>query len=157
MSPIKTINIKIALEKKALLLLLSKKLSQYLSCNEIICRITLPLRWILKEKKLYGPFLWMGLNCLQAIEPLRRDSLLFITKSPEVPGTHLIDPGTHLIDLGRMKGWVDLGATQWFWTRKPWIGNPVPYASVRNELSLIVGYIMHWLNYTKDKSRSCRK
>ena len=114
MSPIKTINIKIALEKKALLLLLSKKLSQYLSCNEIICRITLPLRWILKEKKLYGPFLWMGLNCLQAIEPLRRDSLLFITKSPEVPGTHLIDPGTHLIDLGRMKGWVDLGATQWF-------------------------------------------
>ena len=32
---------------------------------------------------------------------------LFTTK---FPGT----PGTHLIDLRRMKGWVDLGATQWF-------------------------------------------
>ena len=30
-------------------------------------------------------------------------------------------PGTHFIDLGRMKGWVDLGATQWFWTRDPWM------------------------------------
>ena len=24
------------------------------------------------------------------------------------------------------KGWVDLGATQRFWTRDPWIGNPAP-------------------------------
>ena len=23
-------------------------------------------------KKLYGPFLWMGFNCLKATEPLRR-------------------------------------------------------------------------------------
>ena len=36
-------------------------------------------------------------------------------------------PGTHFIDLGRMKGWVTLGATHWFWTRDPWIGNPAPY------------------------------
>ena len=35
-------------------------------------------------------------------------------------------PCTHLIDLGRIKDWVDLGATQWFWTREPWIRNPVP-------------------------------
>ena len=33
--------------------------------------------------------------------------LLFTTKFPEIPGTFLID-------LGRMKGWVDLGAIQWF-------------------------------------------
>ena len=24
-----------------------------------------------------------------------------------------------------LKGWIDLGATQWFWTGEPWIGNPV--------------------------------
>ena len=30
--------------------------------------------------------------------------------------------GTHFLDLGRMKGWFDLGATQWFWTRDTWIG-----------------------------------
>ena len=41
------------------------------------------------------------------LEPLRGGSLLFTTKSPEIPGTHFID-------LGRMKGWVDLGATRWF-------------------------------------------
>ena len=57
--------------------------------------------------KLYGPFLWVGFNCLKATEPLQGDSLLFTTKFPEIPGTHLID-------LGRIKGWVDLGATQWF-------------------------------------------
>ena len=49
------------------------------------------------KKKLYGPFLWMRFNCLEATEPLRGDSLLFTTKSPG-------GPGTHLIDLGRMKG-----------------------------------------------------
>ena len=31
------------------------------------------------------------------LEPLRGDRLLFTTKSPKIPGTHLIDPG-------RMKG-----------------------------------------------------
>ena len=41
------------------------------------------------------------------LEPLRGGSLLFTIQSPGVPGTQLID-------LGRMKGWVDLGATQWF-------------------------------------------
>ena len=51
------------------------------------------------------------------LESLRGGSLLFTTKFPEIPGTHFID-------LGRMKGWVDFGATQWFWTRDPWIGNP---------------------------------
>ena len=46
-------------------------------------------------------------------------SLLFTTKSPE-------SSGSHFIDLRRMKGWVDLRATQWFWTRDPWIGNLAP-------------------------------
>ena len=54
-------------------------------------------------------FLWMGFNWLKAIEPLRGDSLLFTTKFPEIPGTDLIDLDRH---------WVELGAIQWFWTRK---------------------------------------
>ena len=44
---------------------------------------------------------------------------LFLIKSPGLPGTHLIDHGS-------MKGWVDLGATQWFCIRDAWNGNPAP-------------------------------
>ena len=62
---------------------------------------------VLNKRKLYRPFLWMGFNCLKATQPLQGGSLLFTTKFPEIPGTHLID-------LGRMKDLVDLGATQWF-------------------------------------------
>ena len=36
------------------------------------------------------------------------DSLLFTTKSPGVINAHFIN-------LGRIKGWVDLRATRWFW------------------------------------------
>ena len=64
----------------------------------------------------------MGFNCLKATDPLRRSSLLFTTKFPNIPDTHLID-------LGRMKVWVDLGATKWFWIRYPWIGYPAPWES----------------------------
>ena len=46
-------------------------------------------------------------------------SLLFTNKFPEIPGTHFIN-------LGRIKDWVNLAVTQWFWTRDPWIGNPAP-------------------------------
>ena len=49
------------------------------------------------KKKLCGPLLWMGFNCLKATEPLRGGSLLFTTKFLEIPGTHLIN-------LRRMKG-----------------------------------------------------
>ena len=31
---------------------------------------------------------------------------------------------THFTDLRRMKGWVHLGATQWFWKQNSWTGNP---------------------------------
>ena len=44
------------------------------------------------KKKLYGPFLWIGFNCLKLIKPL-----LFTNKSPEIPGTYLIN-------LGKIKG-----------------------------------------------------
>ena len=49
--------------------------------------------------KLYDPFLWMGFNCLKAMQLLQGDSILFTTRSQEGPQTHLIDLG-----LGRMKG-----------------------------------------------------
>ena len=45
----------------------------------------------MKNLKLYGPFLWMGFNCLEATDPLQGGSLPFSTQSPEVPGTHLIN------------------------------------------------------------------
>ena len=48
----------------------------------------------------------MGFNCLKATEPLQGGSLLS-TKFPEIPGTCLID-------LGKIKGWVNFGAKQWF-------------------------------------------
>lgn len=52
---------------------------------------------------------------------LRGDSLLFTGMSLEIPDAPLID-------LWRMKGWVDLGATKWFWTQDPSTANPVPYS-----------------------------
>ena len=62
------------------------------------------------------PFYGWG-STVSRLEPLRGASLLFTTKFPKIRGTHFID-------LWRMKGWVDLGATQWIWTRDPRIGNP---------------------------------
>ena len=53
------------------------------------------------------------------LEPLQGGSLLFTTNFPEIPGTHFVD-------LGMMAGWVNLGASKWFWTWDPWIGNPAP-------------------------------
>ena len=58
-------------------------------------------------RKLRGPFLWMEFNCLKTTEPLRGGGLFFRSQFPEITGAHLID-------LGRTKGQVDLGATQWF-------------------------------------------
>ena len=73
----------------------------------------------IKNFKLYSPFLWAGFHCLKATEPLQGDNLLFTTKCPEISGAQLIN-------LWRMNGWVNLGATQWFWTQNPWIGNLAP-------------------------------
>ena len=60
-----------------------------------------------------GPFYGWD-STASRLEPLQGGSLCFTTKSREIPGTHFID-------FGRMKGRVDLGATQWFGTRDPWI------------------------------------
>ena len=36
-------------------------------------------------------FSWIGFNYLKATEPLQEGSFLFVTKSSEIPGTHMID------------------------------------------------------------------
>ena len=43
----------------------------------------------------------------QGYRATQEDGLLFTTWSPAVPSTHLIN-------IGKMKGRVDRGATQWF-------------------------------------------
>ena len=37
-------------------------------------------------------YVWIGFTCLKIIEPQHVNSLLLTTKSPKVPGTHLINP-----------------------------------------------------------------
>ena len=61
------------------------------------------------------PFYGWG-STASKLEALRGGSLRFTTKSPEIPGTHFID-------LGKIKGWVNLGATKWFWTWGAQTGN----------------------------------
>ena len=58
-------------------------------------------------------------STVSRLEQLWGGSLPFTNKFPEIPGTHFIN-------IGRIKDWVNLGVTQWFWTRDPWIGNPAP-------------------------------
>ena len=62
-----------------------------------------------------APFYGWG-STASKLEALRGGSLCFTTKSPEILGTHFID-------LRKIKGWVNLGATKWFWTWGPWTGN----------------------------------
>ena len=53
------------------------------------------------------------------LEPLWGGSLLFTTKFPEISGTHFVG-------LGRMKGWVDLGAIRMgFWMWSFYLVNPI--------------------------------
>ena len=56
-----------------------------------------------------------GVQVPQDYRPTKRRQLLFTTKFPEIPGTHLID-------LGRMKGCFDLGVTRSFEHRTPGLG-----------------------------------
>ena len=72
-----------------------------------------------KEKQNFMAFFYGWGSTSSRLEPLRGGRLLFTTKFPKFPGTHFIN-------LRKMKGWVNLRAIQWFWTRDPWIGNPAP-------------------------------
>ena len=61
----------------------------------------------------------MVLNCFKATESLQGESLFFNNKFSG-------DPGTPLIDLGRMKGWANFEAPQWFWIWNSYDGNLAP-------------------------------
>ena len=63
-------------------------------------------------KKLYGPFLWKGFNCLKATEPLRGSSLLLMTKFSEIPSTHLIEDG-RLSRPGSRPAVLNTGPLDW--------------------------------------------
>ena len=65
--------------------------------NAVLIRLSL-------KKNFMAPFYGWG-SAASRLEPLRGGSLPFTTQFPE-------DPSAHFIDLGRMKGYVDLGATQ---------------------------------------------
>ena len=84
----------------------------------IYCPVCHVVNFVIKKnfKNFMVPFYGWNSTALR-LEPLQGGSLLFTTKFPEIPGTHFIN-------LGRMNGWVDLGATQRFWTQDLWIWNP---------------------------------
>ena len=83
-----------------------------------------------KKKKIFMvPFYGWG-STASRLKALWGGSLLFTTEFLE-------SPGTRFINLGRMKGWVNLGATQWIWTRDPWIGNPEPWPVGHYSLLLV--------------------
>ena len=59
-----------------------------------LLRVPMPMLLLLskiKEKKLYGSFLWISVNCFQAAGSLQKGILLLTTKFYGVPGNHLID------------------------------------------------------------------
>ena len=87
--------------------------------------------WYFK-KHFMAPFRFYS---LKSTEPLQRGSLLFFTQFRKIPGTHLIN-------LGRMKGWLDLGATRWFWTQDHWIGNPAIQLFFRCWYSMKARYVV---------------
>ena len=53
-----------------------------------------------------APFYCWGSN-FSRLQSHYKKAVYFTIQFPGVPDTQLID-------IGRMKGWVDLGATQWF-------------------------------------------
>ena len=73
----------------------------------------LPKKFFLK--KLYGPFLGTGFNCLKDTEPLRGDWSLFTLRSPG-------GPGTHFMKLKRMKTESTLQPFTGFEPWTPWLG-----------------------------------
>ena len=76
----------------------------------------------IKKTLTLWPLFMDGVQLSQGCRATTRRQFPFYHSVPRILGV----PGTPLIALGRMKDWVDLGATQWFRTWGPWIGNPAP-------------------------------
>ena len=97
------------------------------SAEHITLYITM-YNYIIKVICIYNftvPF-YEWVSTASRLEPLRGGSLLCKTKFPEIPDTHFIN-------LGRKKGWVDLGTSQWFRTRNHWIGDPALHNILENK------------------------
>ena len=76
--------------------------------------LQLKMQLVVGYIKSYGPFLWIGFNCLKARAASRRQFTFYHS----VPRNSWYS----FINLGRMKGWVDLEVTQGFWTWSPGLG-----------------------------------
>ena len=83
-----------------------------------------------------NPFYRWG-SLASRIEPLRECSLIFTTKYPEIPGTYFIS-------LRRMKDWVNLGATLWFWTQRPLNCKPCTLTNTPLGNTFWLYYSVHW-------------
>ena len=75
--------------------------------NAMLMKLTMILYLKLKTLK----SLW-SLLLMDQVQLSQGYRVTMRSKSPEIPGTHLID-------FRRMKGWVDLGDTQWVWILGP--------------------------------------
>ena len=82
--------------------------SKYASVSDLEYTRVLNMPWlhrVLNKKNFTTPFYGCS-STAPRLEPLRRGSLLFTTKFPDIPGAHFTS-------LRRMKDWAELGATQW--------------------------------------------
>ena len=103
-----------------------------------------------------APFYGWGSTVSRLQKPLRGDNWLFTSRSPWLPGTHLVG-------LGRMKDWVDLGTISGFEPGTPGLGiqhlippgyvwtNTVQFQwdTVRATDSFSAQSIFHSTSYTK--------
>ena len=89
-----------------------------------------------KLLKTLWPFFMDGVQLPRGYRAIR-DSLLFTTKFPETPGTHFTD-------LGRMKGWVNLGATQQIWTQESSLLTPRPMLHDNSTHVKSISLKWHW-------------
>ena len=77
------------------------------------------IRWVNKKKKALWPLFMDGVQLLQGYSHFEEA----VYSLHEVPRNTWYS----IYRLGRMKGYVALGGTTWFWTQDTWIGNPAPW------------------------------
>lgn len=87
-----------------------------LEASKTLMRICKSIYMLVLKNTFIAPFHGWSSTVSQLHTSYKETVLLFTTQFSRAPG------GTHLITLGKMKDWVDLGTTQWFWTRDLCIG-----------------------------------
>ena len=84
-----------------------------------------------------------GVQLRQGYRATMRRQLLFTTKFPDIPGTHLID-------LGRMKGWINLGSTQSSFSPFSYTG--ITYATLRKSVNIPLLKDKYWSYHNGSES-----